>query len=78
MAPRYDSSEQEFRDETEKPGSFWVLVAIGVVAFLGALLAINAGSPSECQSIRNSTARLHCFDAATQTQPAKGALIPGR
>lgn len=76
MAARYDWSEQEFRDETEKPGLFWVLVAVGVVAFLGVLLAINGSNSSDCKAITDNTARLHCFDAAAQTQPAKGAQIP--
>ncbi|MBS0535079.1 MAG: hypothetical protein JSR72_13560 [Proteobacteria bacterium] len=76
MPPRYDWSEQGLRDETENPGFFWVLVAVGFAAFLGVLLAINASGPSDCRSIADQTARLHCFDAATQTQPAKGAQIP--
>ena len=76
MAPRYDWSEQEFRSPAEKPDMFWVLVAAGIAAFLGVLVAINAGSSSDCRAITDNTARLHCFDAATQTQPAKGAQIP--
>jgi hypothetical protein len=52
------------------------LVAAGIAAFLGVLLAMNAGSPAECRNIADQTARLKCFDAAMQTQPAKGAQIP--
>ncbi|MBS0246468.1 MAG: hypothetical protein JSR61_07585 [Proteobacteria bacterium] len=75
MVPRYNWPEQPFSDEAEKPGVFWVLVAAGLAAFLGMLLAINAGSPSDCKAIADNAARLHCFDAATQTLPAKGAPI---
>lgn len=76
MSPRYDWSEQELRDEAKNPGFFWVLVVAGLAAFLGVLLAINAGGPSDCGAIADNAARLHCFDAATQTLPAKGAPIP--
>jgi hypothetical protein len=76
MGPRYDWVERDVGKSADKPEPFWVLVAAGIAAFLGVLLAMNAGSPADCRSIADQTARLKCFDAATQTQPAKGAPIP--
>ena len=76
MAPRFDWPDQEFQDKAEPPELFWVLVAMGIAAFLGVLIAINNGSGAGCRSIADQIARLHCFDAAAQTQPAKGAQIP--
>lgn len=76
MAPRFDWPDQEFQDKAEAPDLFWVLVAIGIAAFLGVLIAINNSGGADCRSIADQAARLHCFDAATQAQPAKGAQIP--
>lgn len=76
MSPRFDWPDQDLENKAEKPDLFWVLVAIGIAAFLGVLIAINNSNGSSCQSIADNTARLHCFDAALQTQPAKGAQIP--
>ena len=76
MAPRFDWPDQELQEKAETPDLFWVLVAMGMAAFFGVLIAINNSSGADCRSVANQTARLKCFDAATQTQPAKGAPVP--
>ncbi|MCW5693768.1 MAG: hypothetical protein KIT48_15520 [Pseudolabrys sp.] len=78
MAPRFDWPNQEFQDTAEKPDWFWVLFAMGMAAFFGVLIAINGSGGADCRSIADQTARLKCFDAATQTLPAKGAQIPNQ
>ena len=76
MSPRFDRPDQEFDDKAEKPDLYWVLIALAIAAFLGMLIAINNNGGSDCRTIADGAARLKCFDAAMQTQPAKGAQIP--
>ena len=76
MSPRFDWPDQEFDDKAEKPDLFWVLIALAIAAFLGMLIAIDNSNGSDCRAIADGAARLHCFDAAAQAQPAKGAPVP--
>ncbi len=51
-------------------GWFWALSAAGIATLL--LVAITL-SDRDCKSLRDGQARLACYDAAADTQPAKGA-----
>ena len=76
MSSRYDWPDHEIEDEAPKRASFWGLLALCVAGLLGVLMVASPDGNGKCKDIMNKDARLACFDAATHTQPAKGAAIP--
>jgi hypothetical protein len=76
MSPRYEPLDRERDEVTERPGSYWGLVALAVAALLGLLMLASAGGSHDCDRIADNHARLACFDAAASAPPAKGAAIP--
>ena len=78
MTHRYDPYNDQYDEDTAKPGNSWGLVAVGVAAVLALLMMAASRGPGDCEHITNSSARLACFDAATSPQPAKGAPVPSR